>query len=103
MLRRLEYAAPCSRARFALGLVAGNGLSGDTLPAGGVSVLVGIDLIPEAHDAALRDRPRAYTEYVVGDVGEPGLVAGLVEERGLNAPACAGGLSHIPVEAFDAG
>ncbi len=26
-----------------------------------------------------------------------------MEERGPNALACAGGLSHIPVEAFDAG
>ena len=46
----------------ALDLAAGNGLSADPLLAGGVSVLAGIDLIPEARGAARRDRPGAYAE-----------------------------------------
>lgn len=116
VLRRLEYASPDKVAELlfaapgvepvklrALDLAAGNGLSADPLLAGGVGGLVGMDLIPEARDAALRDRPEAYAEYVAGDVGEPGLVAGLVDGHGLNALTCAGGLSHIPVEAFDVG
>jgi hypothetical protein len=87
----------------ALDLAAGNGVSADPLLAGGAGLLVGMDLIPEARDAALRDRPDSYAEFVAGDVGEPGLVAGLVESYELNALACSGGISHIPVEAFAEG
>lgn len=104
VLRRLEYASPDKvaelllaappgvqpRAVRALDLAVGNGLSADPLLAVGVLVLVGIDLIPEARDAALRDRPGAYAEYVVGDVGEPGLVASLVQEHGWPAPGAVG-------------
>lgn len=113
VLRRLDYASPGKVAQLllsapgvepfevrALDLAAGNGMSADPLLAGGVAELVGLDLIPEARDAALRDRPDVYADYVAGDVGEPGLVAGLVSAHGLNALLCAGGLSHIPVEAF---
>jgi len=116
VLRRLEYASPAKVAELLLSapgaepsairtldLAAGNGLSADPLLAGGVAELVGLDLIPEARDAALRDRPDAYAEYVAGDVGEPGLVSGLVAAHGLNALVCAGGLSHIPFPAFDEG
>ena len=116
VLRRLEYASPAKVAELlfaapgidpgavrALDLAAGNGMSADPLLAGGVSALVGLDLIPEARDAALRDRPRAYAEYVAGDIGAPGLAAGLVEAHALNALVCAGGISHIPVPAFAEG
>jgi hypothetical protein len=116
ILRRLEYASPAKVAELllhapgvvpgevrALDLAAGNGVSADPLLEGGAGLLVGMDLIPEARDAALRDRPDSYAEFVAGDVGEPGLVAGLVERYGLNAVACSGGISHIPVDAFAAG
>ena len=114
VLRRVEYASPAKVAELlfavaepgdvrALDLAAGNGVSADPLLAGGAGALVGMDLIPEARDAALRERPDAYLEYVAGDVGEPGLVARLVAEHGLNALVCSGGISHIPVEAFAVG
>lgn len=116
VLRRVQYASPEKVAELLLGapgvvpaevhaldLAAGNGVSADPLLARGAGLLVGMDLIPEARDAALRDRPGAYAEFVAGDVGEPGLVAGLVERYGLNAVACSGGISHIPVEAFAEG
>jgi hypothetical protein len=116
ILRRLEYASPDKVAELllsapgvvpaevhALDLAAGNGVSADPLLARGAGLLVGMDLIPEARDAALRDRPDSYAEFVAGDVGEPGLVAGLVERYALNAVACSGGISHIPVDAFNAG
>jgi hypothetical protein len=116
ILRRLEYASPAKVADLllhapgivpaevrALDLAAGNGVSADPLLEGGAGLLVGMDLIPEARDAALRDRPDSYAEFVAGDVGEPGLVAGLVERYGLNAVACSGGISHIPVDAFAEG
>ncbi len=116
VLRRLEYGSPDKVAELlldapgvqaagvrALDLAAGNGMSADPLVAAGVGELVGMDLIAEARDAALRDRPDAYAEYVAGDVGEPGLVAGLVARHRLNALVCAGGISHIPVKAFEVG
>ena len=116
VLRRLDYGSPDKVAELllaapgvtpggvrALDLAAGNGMSADPLVVAGVAELVGLDLIPEARDAALRDRPGVYADYVAGDVGEPGLVAGLVERHGLNALVCAGGISHIPVEAFAVG
>jgi len=114
VLRRVEYASPAKVAELlfavttpgevrTLDLAAGNGVSADPLLAGGAAALVGMDLIPEARDAALRERPDAYLEYVAGDVGEPGLVERLVAEHGLNALACSGGISHIPVGAFTVG
>ncbi len=46
---------------------AGNGMMGEVLKSYGVSRLVGADLIPEARDAAYRDRPQVYDEYYVAD------------------------------------
>ncbi|TWT59177.1 class I SAM-dependent DNA methyltransferase [Allorhodopirellula solitaria] len=46
---------------------AGNGMMGEVLKSYGVSRLIGADLIPEARDAALRDRPQVYDEYYVAD------------------------------------
>jgi hypothetical protein len=116
ILRRLEYASPAKVAELLLAapgvdparlsvldLAAGNGVSADPLIAAGVGTIVGMDLIPEAREAALRERPGAYVEFVAADLGEPGLMRRLVEKHGLNALACSGGISHIPVDAFAAG
>ncbi|MEZ6152664.1 MAG: methyltransferase domain-containing protein [Pirellulaceae bacterium] len=46
---------------------AGNGMMGEVLKAYGVARLIGADLIPEARDAAFRDRPQVYDEYYVAD------------------------------------
>ena len=48
-------------------LGAGNGMMGEVLRKYGVSRLVGADIIPEAKDAAYRDRPGVYDEYYVED------------------------------------
>ncbi|MBT5632856.1 MAG: methyltransferase, partial [Nitrospina sp.] len=40
-----------------LDLGAGNGMMGEELKKRGISRLIGIDIIPEAYDAAIRDRP----------------------------------------------
>jgi SAM-dependent methyltransferase len=53
-----------------LDLGAGNGMMGDVLKQDGISRLVGIDIIPEARDAAYRDRPAAYDAYYVADFTE---------------------------------
>lgn len=50
-----------------LDLGAGNGIMGETMKAQGVARLVGVDIIPEAKDACIRDRPGIYDEYYVAD------------------------------------
>lgn len=51
-----------------LDLGAGNGMMGEALGRyGGVSRLVGVDIIPEAREAAERDRPGMYDAYYVAD------------------------------------
>jgi SAM-dependent methyltransferase len=46
-----------------LDLGAGNGMMGDELKKRGVSRLVGVDIIPEAYEATIRDRPGLYDAY----------------------------------------
>ncbi len=48
-------------------LGAGNGMMAERLRGIGVSRIVGADIIPEAREAAYRDRPSVYDEYVVAD------------------------------------
>ena len=51
-----------------LDLGAGNGMMGEVLKRKGVARLVGADIIPEARDAAYRDRPTTYDDYCVTDL-----------------------------------
>jgi len=46
---------------------AGNGMMGEALKKHGVSRLIGVDIIPEAYEATLRDRPELYDAYYVED------------------------------------
>ena len=50
-----------------LDLGAGNGMMGEELKKYGVSRLIGVDIIPEAYDATIRDRPGLYDAYYVED------------------------------------
>jgi SAM-dependent methyltransferase len=50
-----------------LDLGAGNGMMGEELKKKGVSRLVGVDIIPEAYDATIRDRPGLYDAYHIED------------------------------------
>ena len=50
-----------------LDLGAGNGMVGEELKKYGVSRLIGVDIIPEAKDAIIRDRPGLYDAYYVED------------------------------------
>jgi len=50
-----------------LDLGAGNGMMGEELKKHGISRLIGVDIIPEAYDATIRDRPGLYDEYYVED------------------------------------
>ena len=86
-----------------LDLGAGNGMMGEALKRFGVSRLVGVDILPEAHNAAERDRPWVYDAYYVSDF------CGLSEEERSNisswSPNClvsvaALGYGDIPPRAF---
>ena len=46
---------------------AGNGMMGEALKEHGVSRLIGVDIIQEAYDATVRDRPGLYDAYYVED------------------------------------
>ncbi len=67
----LEHSVAQSREQFTqlrvLDLGAGNGMMGEALKKYGVSRLVGVDIIPEAKTAAVRDRPGLYDAYYVAD------------------------------------
>lgn len=52
-----------------LDLGGGNGMSGEAVAKYGVARLVGVDIVPEAQEAAFRDRPGLYDNYYVLDMG----------------------------------
>lgn len=91
---------PADIAVFDLG--AGNGVMGQALRERGVPTLVASDNIEAARDAARRDRPDLYAEYLVGDTDELPQVPQLIREHGLNALVAAGalGLGHISAASF---
>ena len=47
---------------------AGTGLVGERLVRGGVKRVVGVDALPAARTACLRDRPGVYADYLIGDL-----------------------------------
>lgn len=82
---------------------AGNGMVGEELERIGTEALVGVDIIPEAAEAAARDRPRLYDEYHVVDLTEiPGEVDERLAARDFNCmtTVAALGFGDIPPEAF---
>ncbi len=86
-----------------LDLGAGNGIVAQRLREAGARSVVGLDILPEARAAALRDRPGAYDAYVAEDVTRlsPEADATLRAAR-LNAltSVAALGFGDIPAEAF---
>ena len=50
-----------------LDLGAGNGMMGEELKKKGVSRLIGVDIIDEAYEATIRDRPGIYDAYYIED------------------------------------
>jgi hypothetical protein len=81
---------------------AGNGVIGEGLREAGFRVPVASDALVEARDAAERDRPGLYAEYVIDDgtVEAFGKIAGAIRRHELNALTCAAALGpgHIPLE-----
>ena len=54
-----------------LDLGAGNGCVAEELHRLSVAKIVGLDITPEAEEAAQRDRPGIYDDYLVGDICDP--------------------------------
>lgn len=103
----LQYTAEHERDNFTemrvLDLGAGNGIMGEELKKHGVSRLVGVDIVDEARDAAFRDRPHVYDDYLICDFTDlsPTEHEELVN-WGFNALTCVAalGFGDIPVPAF---
>ena len=87
----------------AFDLGAGNGVVGEELSRRDVTVIAGADGIPEARDAAHRDRPGLYAHYLVAQTLDVAEVAGLVRSEDLTALVAAGavGEGHVPVDALE--
>jgi hypothetical protein len=51
-----------------LDIAAGNGVSGEALAAEGLHPVLGTDIVPAAREAALRDRPGVYDQYLTLDL-----------------------------------
>lgn len=86
-----------------LDLGAGNGIVAERLGEVGIHHALGVDILPEAAEAARRDRPDAYHDYVVTDLTDPEPEALHRLERA--DPNClvsvaALGFGDIPPEAF---
>jgi trans-aconitate methyltransferase len=88
-----------------LDLGAGNGIVGEALRDRGFKEIVGVDIIPEAGEAALRDRPDVYAEYHVCDMTDPPAdVRAALEARKFKAmtSVAALGFGDIPPDVFTA-
>jgi predicted TPR repeat methyltransferase len=86
-----------------LDLGAGNGMVGDELQHRGAERLVGVDIIPEAKQAAERDRPEVYEDYLVTDMTDlPETHEEKIRKRRLNClvSVAALGFGDIPPKAF---
>lgn len=86
-----------------LDLGAGNGMVGDSLTQLGCGTVVGVDILAEAAEAAHRDRPGVYAEYVVGDLTDPSAEVREALGRyrfGVMTTVAALGFGDIPPEAF---
>ena len=84
---------------------AGNGVSGEALAARGMRPVVGLDILPAARDAALRDRPGVYDAYLAADLcALTPAEEQLIRDAAPNTLACVGsvGGGHLPAEAVAA-
>ena len=89
-----------------LDIGAGNGMVGEELKTMGVDKVIGIDIIPEAKEAQLRDRPEIYEDYLVQDLTDmkPKVKDGLMAQNfNCMTTVAALGFGDIPPMAFSEG
>ncbi len=86
-----------------LDIGAGSGLVGKTLADLGVKSIVGIDIVPEAAQAAQRQYPGIYENYYVEDLTKlTEMTKQALNGRGFNCLICCSALSqgHVPADAL---
>jgi hypothetical protein len=86
-----------------LDLGAGNGMVGHELQNYNVDLCVGVDIIPEAKEATLRDRPWCYDDYFINDLTDlPADAEAKIRSFELNCLTCVAalGFGDVPTRAF---
>jgi len=85
-----------------LDMGAGIGISGRSLAQNGVQSIVGLDILPEAREASLRDLPGTYSNYYVADLSRlPNPIRTDLMNRRFNCLMCCSALTcHLPIQAF---
>jgi predicted TPR repeat methyltransferase len=103
LAEQLQAAGVSPETLRVLDVGAGNGLVGEELQRLGVASLVGVDLLQEAADAAQRDRPGLYADYIACDLTD----LDPTERRRIHATkpnllttVAALGFGDIPCDAF---
>jgi hypothetical protein len=84
---------------------AGNGVSGEAFAALGMRPVIGLDILPAARDAALRDRPDVYGAYLAADLCALGTEdEERIRDAAPNTLTCVGsvGGGHLPPAAVAA-
>ena len=81
---------------------AGTGVVGELLRRGGVARVVGVDSLPAARVANLRDRPGVYADYLVGDFSQDGALGEALAPYGIGGLVSAGafGGTHATPQAL---
>ncbi|MFW7377706.1 MAG: methyltransferase [Oligoflexus sp.] len=82
---------------------AGNGMAGEALQSFGLRRIIGVDILEEAKQATLRDRPWVYDEYLIDDLTKPNdATVEIIKNANLNTlvTVAALGYGDIPVRAF---
>jgi len=100
----VEAAGQDTAALRVLDLGAGNGIMGEALSKRGFEDIVGVDISPEAGEAAERDRPGLYAGYHVCDLlSPPGDVRRDLERTrfGAMTSVAALGFGDVPPEVFE--
>lgn len=103
--RALERAGESPDELEVLDLGAGNGCVAEEFSRLGVDSFVGVDIHEEAREAAHRDRPGLYDDYVVGDLTDlPNDQSQTLDDHRFNCLACVAalGFGDIPTEVFAA-
>jgi hypothetical protein len=104
LLKDAVAASPTSLSELdVLEIGAGNGIVGELLKKQGISSIVGIDIVPEAAEAARRDRPSVYNDYHIANLEDlsPDIRQKLETKR-FNCLVTVGalGFGDVPPEAF---
>jgi hypothetical protein len=91
----------------ALEIGAGNGISGEALAASGIQPVLATDVLASARDAARRDRPGVYEDYLVTDLlSLDAEQAEAISKLGCSVLVCVApvgaGPQHVPAEAIAA-